>query len=157
VPLTEFKIRYYFTIDSASPLTFNCDYALVGCANLNAAFVSVNPIQPGTDYYLELSFTAAAGSIEPGYTSGPFRTRFNKNTWTNFNQSNDYSFDGTKFAFADWNMITLYRNGVLIWGKEPAVPTPVPTFSASPTNMAAPTFSVASNTPRPTATLAGFE
>jgi hypothetical protein len=168
VPLSELEIRYYFTIDSAAPLTFNCDYALVGCANLSASFVPVNPGGPGTDYYLELSFTSGAGSIAPGYTSGPIQVRFNKDNWTTFNQGNDYSFDPTKSAFADWNRVTLYRNGTLIWGVEPVTgppPTGMPTITLIPTSTptptptsAAPTFQpIASTTPRPTSTTGGFD
>ena len=34
-------------------------------------------------------------------------------------ESNDHSYDITKTALADWNKVTLYRNGALIWGTEP--------------------------------------
>jgi hypothetical protein len=43
----------------------------------------------------------------------------NKNDWSNYDETNDYSFDATKTAFSDWNRVTLYRNGVLVWGIEP--------------------------------------
>ena len=39
--------------------------------------------------------------------------------WTNYTQTNDYSFDATKTSYADWTKVTLYRNGVLVWGVEP--------------------------------------
>src|SRR5439155_25044468 len=39
VPLSELKIRYYFTTDTISTFTFNCDYAIFGCAKLSASFV----------------------------------------------------------------------------------------------------------------------
>jgi len=29
-------------------------------------------------------------------------------------EANDYSFDPTKTAFADWTRVTLYRSGVLV-------------------------------------------
>jgi len=45
--------------------------------------------------------------------------RINKNDWTNYNEANDYSYDPTKTSFADWNRVTLYRNGQLVWGVEP--------------------------------------
>jgi Cellulose binding domain/GDSL-like Lipase/Acylhydrolase family/Carbohydrate esterase 2 N-terminal len=130
VPMSQLKIRYYFTIDTASTLVFSCDYAGFGCANLSGSFVAVNPAASGADYYLELTFSSMAGSIAPGLTSGTIMTRFNKANWSNFNQSDDYSFDATKTAFADWNRVTLYRNGVLIWGIEPTgAPAAAPTFN----------------------------
>ena len=43
----------------------------------------------------------------------------NKNDWSNYTESNDHSYDGTKLTLADWSKVTLYRNGVLVWGTEP--------------------------------------
>jgi beta-glucanase (GH16 family) len=136
VRLSEVKIRYYFTTDTASAFTFNCDYALFGCSNLSASFIQVNPALPGADYYMEMSFSSMAGSIGSGYTSGPIQVRFNKNTWANFNQANDYSFGASNTTFADWNRVTLYRNGALIWGVEPSNAAP----KATGTPAEAPTF-----------------
>src|SRR5690242_5804327 len=42
VPLSELTIRYYFTTDSAVPLTFNCVYTLFDCGNLGSSFVPVS-------------------------------------------------------------------------------------------------------------------
>jgi CSLREA domain-containing protein len=146
VPLSELRLRYYFTRDSARPLTFTCVVAQVGCGSLSATFVTVNPIQPGADAYLEVSFTAAAGSIEPGGSSGPVQIQVGKSDASLFNQSNDYSFDGSQAAFVDAPHVTLYRNGVLVWGVEPATPTSAPTYTATaiatatPTAKLAPTF-----------------
>jgi len=54
--MSELTLRYYFTRDSTDSLTFNCDYALIDCANIYAVFVPVNPALAGADYYLELHF-----------------------------------------------------------------------------------------------------
>lgn len=35
----------------------------------------------------------------------------NKNDWSNYNESNDHSYDVTKIALTDWSKVTLYRNG----------------------------------------------
>jgi cellulose 1,4-beta-cellobiosidase len=42
-----------------------------------------------------------------------------KADWSNFNEANDYSYDPTKTAYANWDRVTLYRNGTLVWGVEP--------------------------------------
>ena len=47
------------------------------------------------------------------------QNRFAKNDWSNYDERDDYSFDPTKTAYADWSRVTLYRNGVLVWGAEP--------------------------------------
>ena len=59
------------------------------------------------------------GSLAAGQTGGEIQGRFNKDNWTNYDEANDWSYDPTKLAFADWDRVTLYRNGVLVWGTEP--------------------------------------
>ena len=55
--------------------------------------------------------------------------------WTNYNEANDYSYDATKTAFADWNRVTLYRNGALVWGTEPAPAGPDFALAATPSTV----------------------
>jgi hypothetical protein len=121
VPLSELKIRYWFTREGTAGQNFWCDYSAIpgSCSNLSGTFVQVSPARAGADFYLEVSFSAAAGSIAAGGQSGEIQTRFAKTDWSNYNETGDYSFDPTKTSFADWTHVTLYRNGVLVWGTEP--------------------------------------
>jgi endoglucanase len=118
VPLSELKIRYYFTKNVAGSLVFNCDYAAAGCANLSSTFAAYSPVTTTADYYMEISFTTGAGSVAANGTSD-IQTRINEVNWSNFNEANDYSFDATKIAFADWTKIVLLRNGTVVWGTAP--------------------------------------
>jgi len=135
VPLSELKIRYWYTREGNVGQNFWCDYAAIsgGCNNLTGTFVQVSPAQNGADYYMEVSFTAAAGSIPAGSQSGEVQTRISKTDWSNYNETGDYSFDPTKTAFTDWDHVTLYRNGILVWGIEPGGgPTNTPTRTNTP-------------------------
>jgi endoglucanase len=51
--------------------------------------------------------------------SSETQARFAKSNWSNYTETGDYSFDPTKISFTGWDHVTLYRNGVLIWGTEP--------------------------------------
>ena len=62
-------------------------------------------------------FTENAGSIGPGEYAQA-QLRIHKNDWSNYTQSNDYSF-GAHNSFADWSRVTLYFDGVKVWGYEP--------------------------------------
>jgi GH35 family endo-1,4-beta-xylanase len=117
VNLSNLKIRYYFTKDSSSALNAYIDWAAVGNSNVSATFGSTTGTN--ADTYMEISFGSGAGSIAPGATSGDIQTRIAKADWSNFNQSNDYSYDSTKTAYTDWNKVTLYQSGTLAWGIEP--------------------------------------
>ncbi|MBW5449425.1 glycoside hydrolase [Cohnella sp. CFH 77786] len=119
VNLSNVKLRYYLTKDGAANLNFWCDWAQVGTSAVSGSFMTINPAKTGADTYLEISFGSAAGSIAAGGQTGEIQIRMAKSDWSNFNEANDYSFDGTKSALADWSKVTVYNNGTLVWGTEP--------------------------------------
>jgi hypothetical protein len=119
IPLSEIKIRYWFTVDGDKQQNYWCDYASLGCGNITTQFVPLPVSRAGADYYLEIGFTSAAGSLAPGANSGVIQNRFSKNDWSNYIQTNDYSFDPTKTQLTDWDRVTVYWNGTLVWGLEP--------------------------------------
>jgi len=120
VSLSDLKLRYYLTKDTTSAsLNYWVDYAQVGSSAVSGVFGTISPAKTTADSYLELSFSSAAGSIAAGGQSGEIQVRVAKSDWSNFSESNDYSFDGTKSSFADWNKVTLYNSGSLAWGIEP--------------------------------------
>lgn len=119
VPINELKIRYYYTIDGDRAQIFNCDYAMLGCSKLNGKLVKMDKAATGADYYLEVSFNPDAGVLAPGASTGEIQTRINKTDWSNYNESDDYSYKGTQTSFADHTKVTLYHNGELVWGTEP--------------------------------------
>ncbi|WP_458125499.1 glycoside hydrolase family 6 protein [Paenibacillus sp. Z3-2] len=110
VNLSDLKIRYYFSKEGSAAMDSAIDYAQVGGANIQRTF---------TDSYVELSFTSGAGSIQAGGETGDIQLRMYKTDWSNFDESNDYSFDPTKTSYQDWNKVTLYQGGNLVWGIEP--------------------------------------
>ncbi|MGC1376895.1 MAG: glycoside hydrolase family 44 protein [Anaerolineales bacterium] len=149
VPLTEFKIRYWYTEDGNKAQTYSCDYAIVGCANTTGTFVKMSSPTSSADNYLEVGFTAAAGSIAAGGQTGVIQIRLNKSDFSNYTQTGDYSFDATKTAYADWDHVAVYHNNDLVWGIEPGMgPTPTSGPSNTPTLTLVRTL-----TPTPTRTL----
>ncbi|MNJ55877.1 Endoglucanase 5 precursor [compost metagenome] len=117
VNLSNLKIRYYFTKDGAQTMNAWIDWAQLGTSNVQATFG--NTSGTNADTYVELSFSAAAGSIPAGGQTGDIQLRMSKSDWSNLNENNDYSFDATKTSYADWTKVTLYNNGSLVWGIEP--------------------------------------
>nr|AIY28331.1 putative lytic polysaccharide monooxygenase [Paenibacillus curdlanolyticus] len=113
--LTTVKIRYYFTKDGNANVNGFVDWAQIGNSNVKVTVGSVSGTN--ADTYVELSFTS--GTIPAGGQSGDIQVRLAKSDWSNFNESNDYSYDGTKTAYADWNKVTLTQNGTLVWGTTP--------------------------------------
>ena len=137
INLADVKLRYYFTIDGEKSQNFWCDWSPVGSSNVTGQFVKMTQATATADYYLEVSFSSAAGSLQPN-TPIEVQCRFAKTDWTNYNQANDYSFNSSATNYTTWDKVTAYLSGNLVWGIEPiasATPTPTTPVTPTPTNI----------------------
>lgn len=110
VELSTLKLRYYFSVEGGGTMSSWIDWAQVGQDNITRTF---------GNGYVELGFTAAAGKLQPGASTGEIQLRMAKSDWSALDESNDYSFDPTKTSYTDWNKVTLYQDGKLVWGIAP--------------------------------------
>ena len=146
IALSRVTARYWFTAEGAQAQSWWCDWATVGCANVTGATARLASARPGADSYLELRFASGAGSIAPGASTGEIQSRVAKSDWSAYDERDDWSWDATRVQFTSSPRVTLYLDGVLVWGSEPgttSTATPAPTATVAPT---------ATPTPRPTAT-----
>lgn len=104
--LSAYTIRYWFSNDGLTP-TYSTRYAAIGSGNVSGSFSS---------NYLEISFT---GGVVGANDDTKLKISINNTTYQPYNQSNDYSFDGSITSFVDYEKITIYKNGTLVWGVEP--------------------------------------
>lgn len=118
IPLSDVKLRYYYTIDGEHAQSFWCDWASIGSGNVTSQFVKRTTAATDADYYLEIGFTGAAGTLNPGQ-SAEIQARFSKTDWSNYNQANDYSFDAASTQYKNNNHVTAYVGSQLNWGTEP--------------------------------------
>jgi hypothetical protein len=146
VPLSQLKVRYWFTRDTAIGLTKTCVAASVGCANVTDTFLVLSPARVTADVYFEVGFTTAVGNLPSNGVT--VQMRLKKSDLSLFNEANDYSYDSTKTVLSDWNRVTLYRNGIPLWGIEPPSATLTPSRTPTPTRTLTPT-----KTKTPTRTL----
>lgn len=122
VPLNygDLSVRYWFTPDGNSALNYWIDYAKLGNSNVTGQFVPVNPARSGADAYFELKVKPTVGTLYPLSNTGNIQYRIAKANWSNFNETNDYSHKAAA-PFAENDRITVYYQGNLIYGIEPAV------------------------------------
>lgn len=121
VPLSSLTMRYWFTDDNPSDkMVFGCDYAALNCTNVTARFVMLPSPVTKANEYVEIGFTAGAGSLAPGQSTGEIQTRIWHTTFAPINTDEVYSFiTDPSFIYKDTQTVTLYENGTLIWGTEP--------------------------------------
>ncbi|WP_458126338.1 X2-like carbohydrate binding domain-containing protein [Paenibacillus sp. Z3-2] len=116
--LSDVKIRYYYTMNGDQPQNFFSDWATAGSDNVTGTFSALNPVRTGADHVLEIGFKSSAGTLSAGQST-EIQTRFSKNNWTNYTQTDDYSFAGSQTSYAEWSKVTGYIAGSLQWGIEP--------------------------------------
>jgi hypothetical protein len=137
--LSSLAVRYYFTNDLTVANQTAVYYTGTCCGDTRTNFdadvlVSVNPIPPtaGADTYLEVTFDPAAGVLQNG-DSVQVEIGFHATGYTqNLNQVNDYSYIASAAGTqAQWDQcppqcanfqscrMTVYRDGVLVWGVPP--------------------------------------
>lgn len=137
IPVSALTMRYWYTIDAPAPSTtdyqvMELNYAditrLSSDTHVKFSFAKMAKPQTGADHYIEIGFTGSyALAPEPnppahdnniGSTNQiEFRTHWPD--FKNYNQANDYSYEPAMTSYADSHKITVYQNGVLIWGTEP--------------------------------------
>ncbi|MGW6293963.1 cellulose binding domain-containing protein [Streptomyces sp. NPDC055058] len=134
VPLSQVRIRYYFKADAPdAAYRFACSWAVRGCSAVTGTFGTPAHPTATADRYLEIGFTAAAGSLAPGADTGDVQLRFHRSTWQPVRQSDDHSFSGDRTAYADWDRVTAHLGGETVWGAAPGGDDPTdPTDPTDP-------------------------
>lgn len=118
--LSKFSIRYYYTKEGTASESFYCDHASM---QLNIApyylpytnivqgnFVTMTNPKTDANSYLEITFNTNDAFVEGSIFS--INTRMYKNDWSNYDQTNDYSYGNA-------TRLTVYYDNELILGIEP--------------------------------------
>ena len=128
IPYGELTLRYWLTIEDFSPLTnLSIYWAEVGTNKIHLRYVPLAQPRQGALGYIEYSFDASAGNLAATSNSGEIQTGVGKQNWTNLTETDDYSF-APNGSYTKTDRITVYQNGVLVGGVEPALITPVTTL-----------------------------
>jgi hypothetical protein len=122
IDLADVTLRYYYTKEGISDEEVIIDYASIDIAAITAAT---------QDGYIEIGFTPDAGILRDT-DSFQFHVRMYKLDFTNYDQSNDYSFDPQMSEFHYYKKIPLYVKSERVWGYEPENPAPSPTPTIPP-------------------------
>ena len=142
IPLSELAIRYYRSKEGSVDEAFWCDWVAFGNQHVSGSF---------TADYVQINIASGAGTLNAGSSTSDIQCRINKVDWTNYDQSNDDSFDPSATTFTATGNVHLYRNGVLVFPGGGPVDTPTPTPTPV-TDTPTPTPTPVGDTPTPTPT-----
>ena len=123
VPYNELTIRYWLTAENFAGINTWIDFAEMGNSKVKMQYVPLTVPRANAFGYIEYSFEASAGILEAGGHSGQIQSRFANSDWSNLSEADDYSYQALA-NFAANDRVTAYRNGELVWGKEPDLVTP---------------------------------
>ncbi|MDI3320864.1 glycoside hydrolase family 98 domain-containing protein [Pinibacter soli] len=121
VALQQLTVRYWFTPENFTG-TINSwvDYAQMGNSKVAMQYVPASPARQGGYGYMQYSFLPSAGNVTASGNTGVIQTRFANGDWSVFSEADDYSYVPAA-PYASNDKITIYRNGVLVWGTEPPI------------------------------------
>jgi hypothetical protein len=120
--LSRVEIRYWYKFEGTSQSEqTSLDYAGRLPSGTNIQSTTHLAIITGSfgdqDRYLSVTFDSGAGNLAQN-NYAEIQTRFNKLDWSSYTQSNDWSYTNYT-SFTNWNNVTVYVDGTLVWGTSP--------------------------------------
>jgi mannan endo-1,4-beta-mannosidase len=121
LPLGELTLRYYFTSDGLGAPTARCDEGRAApadaCVDVETRVFGLSPATPFADAFVEV-FLIEGAELAPGTGTREMPVTIEPPVGSLYDQSTDYSFAENSSLAANAR-VTLYRKGVLVWGREP--------------------------------------
>ncbi|MGN6711392.1 cellulose binding domain-containing protein [Anaerocolumna jejuensis] len=126
IRLTDLHINYFYTTDGAEDQIFEADWAgiggmfqtSIGRNNITADFTEVGDSNLATNCVADIGFTGTDAVLKPGdYLE--LHTRIHRPNWTNYIQTNDYSFNADSTDYEEWNKIAVFVGGKWAFGSLP--------------------------------------
>jgi hypothetical protein len=128
ISLDDLTVHYLYTKTGVMQEVFYVDDAPMGSGNITGTFY---------EGYMEIGFTPGAGGLDPaGGKTAEIQLRIYQFDHSGYDQSDDYSFDGSKDTYEEWDHMLLFLNGELVWGVPPggigpeSTPGPTPESTA---------------------------
>ena len=127
IAVSDLKVRYYFTDEPKKTNTFQNNFQHINVPGNQAdlkvtqTVVGMAPTKPTADTYIEFSFSSSThGALAPGEALDFAWQMQSANPATDtFTETNDYSFDVSKSAPADWAHVVLLQGSSPLWGAAP--------------------------------------
>ncbi|HHX57189.1 MAG TPA: exoglucanase, partial [Clostridiales bacterium] len=120
IDLSKLNIRYYYTKEGTTSESFQCDHAAMQLSRapwylpftsvVDGNLVRMSSPKTNADSYIDIAFDTTDIFTEGDTIT--INTRTHKNDWSNYDQTNDYS-------YANVNRISIYYGDELIFGNEP--------------------------------------
>ena len=127
ISLCSLRARYYFSNEhpDACPQDCKVDGFYSGLQPSGMTTTAERSFHDASDAsadnpsaYIEISFPCSRTALGQG-ESVEVQQQFHTDPYRDFDETNDYSFRAVPSSYADWDRVTLYHEGKLVWGKPP--------------------------------------
>lgn len=122
IDLSRFELRYWLRAgqgaDSSQPVSVEASEPVGGRVSADLVPASAGD----QDHYIRVRFTPETGSVERYGASARVAVRLSTSGWPSHSDLGDHSFAGFPSrlgGFEEWDRVTLYLDGDLVWGREP--------------------------------------
>jgi len=126
IKLSDLKARYYYTVEQKSQQIMWCDHASMMSSKgyetvtalVKGTFTDIAEPVESANTYLEIGF-GSTDTLLPSGGTVEMQIRITNEAWSNYTQTNDYSFIGKQTEYCNWENVTLYYQDELISGVQP--------------------------------------
>ncbi len=119
IALSELTMRYWYTKETNEQDELSLFTSNIAPEHIIYHNIAMPIAVSGATHYFDISYLPEAGTLEAKSETGQSTFFIHSTHFLNQDETNDYSADLNLITLSDYEKVTLYYKGQLVWGKAP--------------------------------------